>query len=239
MVMAPALAEDPDVLLPAMINQDGFTITHTSEPVLLEEDETVQNFIGDYEIPYPLLNLSHPTTQGPFDMPDYYFEHKRQQEAMGAVPEVLSTVTNHYASLTGRRYDAIEAYRLDDAERAIIVMGSAAGTMKEVVDRLRDEGNAVGLLKVRMFRPFPSSQIRKALVNVKSAAVLDRAMSFGSHGPLYTEITEALYGSETVLQNYIFGLGGRDLFPADIQNVFDNLKNPNETRAMQYIGVRE
>lgn len=240
MVMAPRLAEHPDVLLPVFVNQDGFTITHTSEPVLMEEDKTVQEFVGDYEIPYPLLNLSRPTTQGPFDMPDYYFEHKmQQQKAMEAVQDVLDVVSNHFASLTGRRYGAVEAYRLEDAERAIVVMGSAAGTTKEVVDRLRDEGKAVGLLKIRLFRPFPSELVREALAGCTSVAVLDRAMSFGSRGPLYSEVAEALYGSGVSLQNYVFGLGGRDLFPADIRQVFQNLSNTEENRAMQYIGVRD
>lgn len=240
MVMAPRLAEHPDVLLPVFVNQDGFTITHTSEPVLMEEDKTVQEFVGDYEIPYPLLNLSRPTTQGPFDMPDYYFEHKmQQQKAMEAVQDVLDVVSNHFASLTGRRYGAVEAYRLEDAERAIVVMGSAAGTTKEVVDRLRNEGQSVGLLKIRLFRPFPSELVREALSGCTSVAVLDRAMSFGSRGPLYAEVTEALYGSGVSLQNYVFGLGGRDLFPADIRQVFKNLSNTEENRAMQYIGVRD
>ncbi|WP_425461072.1 pyruvate ferredoxin oxidoreductase [Gracilimonas mengyeensis] len=240
MIMSVPLAENHDVLLPVLVGQDGFTITHTAEPILLEEDEDVQNFVGEYEIPYPLLNLQKPTTQGPFDMPDYYFEHKRQQQAaMDAVPDAFDTVANHYAALTGRRYDAIEEYRLEDAERAIVVMGSSAGTMKEVVDDLREQGEAVGLLKVRMFRPFPTKKVREALGHVQKVAVLDRAMSFGSKGPLYMEVAEALFGAGPSMQNYVFGLGGRDLFPADIRQVFENLKNPEEMREMQYIGIRE
>lgn len=239
MVMSPRIAEHPDVLLPMMVNQDGFTITHTSEPVWMEEDEIVQDFIGEYNIPHPLLNLSKPTTQGPFDMPDYYFEHKmQQQKAMEAVPGVLDTVANHFASVSGRRYEAVETYRLEDAERAIVVMGSAAGTTKEVVDAMREEGKRVGMLKIRLFRPFPDDLVRDALQNVAYVAVLDRAMSFGSHGPLYAEVAESLYGTGASLKNYIFGLGGRDLFPADIQKVFNNLNNPDKNRTMQYIGVR-
>lgn len=240
MILSIRLAEDPEVLLPVLVGQDGFTITHTAEPVLLEDEDLVQNFVGEYEIPHPLLNLKVPTTQGPFDMPDYYFEHKRQQQAaMDMVPDAFDRVVNHYASLTGRRYDVIESYRLEDAERAIVVMGSSAGTIKEVVDELREKGEAVGVLKVRMFRPFPDKKVRETLKHVHKVAVLDRAMSFGSKGPLYMEVSEALFGAGPSMQNYIFGLGGRDLFPADIKQVFENLKNPEEDRRMQYIGVRD
>lgn len=240
MVMAPRIAEHRDVLLPIMICQDGFTITHTAEPVVMLKDEEVRDFTGPYVIPFPLLNFFRPTTQGPFDMPDYYYEHKaQQQEAMENVPVILNEVGNEFHLLTGRSYYEIEEYRLDDAERAIVIMGSASGTVKEVVDELREQGQKVGLLKIRLFRPFPEKSVYMALHNLKSVAVLDRAMSFGSYGPLYTEISRSLYESGVDMQNYIYGLGGRDLYPADIQEVFDSLKPGNENRAMQYIGLRQ
>lgn len=240
MIMAPRLAEDHDVLLPVMVCQDGFTITHTAEPIELLDDQDIREFIGDYEIPYPLLNLQRPTTQGPFDMHDYYFEHKRQQQdAMEHSPEVLNTIMQEYALLSGRPYEAIEPYRLSDAERAIVVMGSSAGTIKDVVDELRDEGEAVGLLKIRLFRPFPEEQICNALAGIPAVAVLDRAMSFGSFGPLYTEVSRSLYHSDVDLQNYIFGLGGRDLFPEHIKSVFQKMKTDRNNRSMQYLGLRD
>lgn len=239
MIMAPRLAENDKVLLPVMVCQDGFTITHTSEPVLMLADNEVQDFIGSYEIPYPLLNLNKPATLGPFDMPDYYFEHKRQQqEAMEQVPATLNTVMDAYNKISDRYYQAIEAYRLEDAERAIVVLGSTAGTAKDVVDELRSEGEKVGLLKIRLFRPFPDEAVFNALYRVRSAAVLDRAMSFGSFGPLYTEVSRALYESGIDLQNYIYGLGGRDIYPDDIKSVFNNLKEIPGSRAMQYLGLR-
>lgn len=240
MVMAPRLAEHSDVYLPVMVCQDGFTLTHTSEPVHLLDDEAVQAFIGDYEIPFPLLDQERPTTQGPFDMHDYYFEHKRQQvAAMEEVPGAMDRLVEEFEEATGRTLAQVEEYRLDDADRAIVVLGSTAGTAKEVVDALREEGENVGLLKIRMFRPFPEDRIRDALSRVEEVAVLDRAMSFGSSGPLYAEITRALYGSDVGLRNYVYGLGGRDIFPDDIKQVFEELKAARPERDVQYLGVRE
>jgi pyruvate ferredoxin oxidoreductase alpha subunit len=239
MVMASRLAENEKVLLPVMICQDGFTITHTAEPVSMLDDKVVQNFVGDYKIPYPLLNLDKVTTQGPFDMPDYYFEHKRQQQdAMEAFPEVLDEITEKFAKITNRSYGALESYKLDDAERAIVVLGSTAGTVKDIVDELRETGEKVGVLKIRSFRPFPDEKIRTILTGLKSVAVFDRAMSFGSHGPLFSEVSRALYGSGVKLSNYIYGLGGRDLFPADIKKIYEELKQPSLQNDMRYIGLR-
>lgn len=241
MVMAPRIAEHEEVLLPIMICQDGFTITHTAENVSILEDEAVQNFVGEYKIPYSLLNLDQPTTQGPFDMPDYYFEHKRQQQvAMEKVPSVLETVQQDFYELTGRRYASVEAYRLDDAEYGIVVLGSAAGTIKEVVDHLRDEDKKVGVLKIRLFRPFEEEKIRYYVSKLKGIAVLDRAMSFGSYAPLYTEISRCLFDDETFLHNYIYGLGGRDLFTAQIEHVFETLMTAVGTsKEIGYIGLRQ
>lgn len=241
MVMAPRIAEHEDVLLPIMICQDGFTITHTAENVSMLEDEEVSEFVGEYKIPYSLLNLDRPTTQGPFDMPDYYFEHKRQQQdAMEKVPAVLEAVQKEFYEISGRRYSSVEAYRLDDADYGIVVLGSAAGTIKEVVDNLREEDKKVGVLKIRSFRPFEEEKIRYYLSNLKGIAVLDRAMSFGSYGPLYTEISRCLYDEEPYLHNYIYGLGGRDLFPVQIENVFEKLMTEDGSKKdIAYIGLRE
>ncbi|HKJ32172.1 MAG TPA: transketolase C-terminal domain-containing protein [Balneolales bacterium] len=239
MVMASRLAEHEKVLLPVMICQDGFTITHTAEPVLTLDDNIVKDFVGDYQIPYPLLNLDKVTTQGPFDMPDYYFEHKRQQqEAMEAFPDALEKITEEYAKITNRSYSALDTYKLNDAERAIVALGSTAGTVKDIVDDLREKGEKVGVLKIRSFRPFPDQKVREILSSLKSVAVFDRAMSFGSHGPLFSEVSRSLYGTDTKLSNYIYGLGGRDLFPKDIIKVFEELKQPSPQNDMNYIGLR-
>jgi len=240
MVMAPKIAEHEDVLLPVMVCQDGFTITHTAENVSMLGDGEVRDFVGEYHIPYSLLDLNRPTTQGPFDMPDYYFEHKRQQqEAMEKVPAVLKTVQDEFYELSGRLYSSIEPYKIEDADYGIVILGSTAGTVKEVVDNLRDDGKKVGVLKIRSFRPFEEEKIRYHLSRLKGIAVLDRSMSFGSYGPLFTEISRCLYDTEPVLRNYIYGLGGRDLFPDQIEDVYKKLIAGDTSKATEYIGLRE
>lgn len=244
MVVASRLTDHAAVMLPVMVCQDGFTITHTAEPVQLIEDDEVPAFIGEYSLPYPLLDRSHVTTQGPFDMPDYYFEHKRSQvDAMDAVVPAISEILDDFRRLTGRSYDILDPYRLDDAERVIVVLGSTAGTVKVVVDELREAGERVGVLKLRLFRPFPDERLFEALRNARSVAVFDRSMSFGSYGPLYTEVCRALYGSSVRIYNYTYGLGGRDLFPAHVRTAFADLAagTPTGDRApaMRYLGVRE
>ena len=220
-LIAPRLAEHPDVLLPVLVCQDGFTITHSAEPVALLADEAVPAFVRDYFIPHPALDVSRPTTQGPFAMPDYYFEFRRQQAAaIEAATEAFEEVAAEFAFLTGRPYGVIEEYRLDDAARAIVALGSTAGTVKDVVDELRDAGEPVGLLKIVSFRPFPAAAVTRALAGVKTVTVLDRADSPGGAPPLRAEVANALYGSGCELDGAVYGLGGRDLHPADIRAVF-------------------
>jgi len=220
-VMAPRIAEHPDVLLPVLVCQDGFTITHSAEPVALVDDEDVRRFVGRYEIPHPLLDVREVTSQGPFAMPDYYYELRRQQAAaIEAAAGVLEQVADEYEELTGRRYQALERYRLDRAERALVLMGSTAGTAKDVVDELRNEGERVGLLRIGSFRPFPAEALRSALAEVSSVEVLDRADSPGGAPPLYAETAASLYGSGAELHGHVYGLGGRDLHPDDLREVF-------------------
>ncbi len=243
MIIAARLADDPKVMLPTLVCQVGFTITHSAEAVEMLDDDEVPAFVGEYWWPYPLLDQDHVTTHGPFDMPDYYFEHKRAQaDAMDQTFAAFDRIVKDYGDLTRRRYEAVEGYELEDAERVIVVLGSSAGTAKDVVDELREKGERVGLMKIRLFRPFPDETIRGMLASVKSVAVLDRAMSFGSYGPLYTEICRSVQGMAMSLQNYTFGLGGRDLYPDDVRTAFADLK---EARAegsgipkMRYLGVR-
>ena len=241
MIVATRLSDREPVMLPVLVCQDGFTITHTAEPVELLEDYEVPAFIGEHSPPYPLLDQAHVTTQGPFDMPDYYFEHKRSQaDAMEVVVPALKDILDQFRRLTGRGYGILESYRLEDAERAIVVLGSTAGTVKEVVDELREAGERVGLLKVLLFRPFPDAAVFEALSGTRAVAVLDRSMSFGSFGPLYTEICRSMYGSGVRLTNYTFGLGGRDLYPEHVRSVFAELREtPVSVQQMRYLGVRE
>jgi pyruvate ferredoxin oxidoreductase alpha subunit len=227
-VLAPRLAEHPHVLLPVIVCVDGFTITHSAEPVELLDDEQVLDFVGEYRIPHPLLDLASPTTQGPFAMPDYYYELRRQQAA--AIEDALPTFGQLGAELsilTGRKYGAVEAYRLEDAECALVCLGSTAGTAKDVVDELRDEGEAVGLLRVCSYRPFPAADIRDALAAVDEIVVIDRADSPGGSPPLAVEVTLA----SGPVRSHVYGLGGRELHPADLRAVFAGT-------APKYVGLR-
>ena len=220
-VLAPRLAEHPDVLLPVLVCQDGFTITHAAEPVELLPDEDVRAFVGEYRVPHSLLDLRRITTQGPFAMPDYYYELKSQEElAMSRVPELLDGLAAELEAFTGRRYSALEPYRLGDADRALVCLGSTAGTVKDVVDDLRERGERVGLVRVCSFRPFPRAGLRGALRGVEEVVVLDRAVSPGATPPLAAEVAAALYGSPARLGSYVYGLGGRDLHAEGIRDVF-------------------
>ena len=231
-VIAPRLAEHPDVLLPVLVCQDGFTITHSAEPVTLLPDAAVRRFVGDYFIPHAVLDVARPTTQGPFAMPDYYFEFRRQQAAaIEAAAPVFADLAAEFALLCGRSYGEIEPYRLDGASTAIVALGSTAGTVKDVVDELREAGEPVGLLKLTSFRPFPGAAIAAALQDVDEIVVLDRADSPGATPPLHAEVAAALYGSGCGLSGAVYGLGGRDLHPSDIRAVF-------EGAAPSHIGLR-
>jgi len=231
-VLAPRLAEHPDVLLPVLVCQDGFTITHSAEPVALLDDDDVAEFVGDYAVPHSVLDTAHPTTQGPFAMPDYYFELRRQQAcAIESSLEAFTEVATEYEVLSGRGYGPLEAYRLNGAERAIVALGSSAGTIKDVVDELRDEGDPVGLLKIVSFRPFPAERAAALLREVGSVIVLDRADSPGGAAPLHAELAAALYGSGAELRGHVYGLGGRDLHPEDIRRIFAG-------EAERYVGLR-
>jgi pyruvate ferredoxin oxidoreductase alpha subunit len=220
-VMAPRVAEHPEVLLPVLVCQDGFTITHSAEPVELLADEDASRFVGDYAVPHAVLDTDRPTTQGPFAMPDYYFELRRQQAcALEKALEAFTEVATEYEELSRRNCGLLEAYRLDDAERAVVALGSSAGTIKDVVDELRDEGERVGALKVVSFRPFPAERAAALLRGVSSVIVLDRADSPGGAAPLHAEVAAALYSSGIELRGHVYGLGGRDLHPEDVRRVF-------------------
>lgn len=242
-LMAQKLAESEDVLLPVMVTLDGFTLTHTAQVAELLPDEAVKGFVGEYDARYPLLDTDNPTTQGPFDMPDYYFEHKLQQvEAMENVPERFMKVQDEFSSLSVNDYDGLfETYKLEDADYAVVLLGSTAGTAKVVVDQLREEGKKVGLLKPWLFRPFPSEGIKEALSGTEAVAVMDRSLSFGSSGPLYLEISSALAEEpdKPRLYNYTYGLGGRDIKEGQIAEVFEDLEDPDLDDKMRYIGARQ
>jgi pyruvate ferredoxin oxidoreductase alpha subunit len=233
MVMAPRLAEHPEVLLPVLVCQDGFTITHSAEPVSLLRDDQVRDFVGEYRVPNTLLDVARPTTQGPFAMPDYYFELRHQQlAAIEAAKSVFDELSVELEELSGRRYRTLEPYALDGAEHAIVCLGSSGGTVKDVVDELRREGAPVGLLEVRSFRPFPRERLHEALRAVRVVSVLDRADSPGGAPPLFAEVAAARDGADVELRSFVYGLGGRDLHPEDVRAVF------LDEHAGPYLGLR-
>jgi pyruvate ferredoxin oxidoreductase alpha subunit len=214
-IQAFRIAEHPDVLTPIFVGLDGFIISHSSEVVHVEDDQAIKKFVGEFKPPYPLLDTSRKFTVGPIDFTDYYFEHKRSQiEGIENSPPVIEAVGKEFGRTFGRSYGFFEKYKMDDAELCIVVMSSAAGTGKDAIDELRKEGLKIGLLKPRVFRPFPHEKIAAALKNMKAVAVLDRSSAPGAFGaPLFTEIRSALYDYEVrpKMTNYIYGLGGRDI----------------------------
>lgn len=246
-LQAVRIAENMKVRLPVMVMFDGFIISHGIERVDLLDDVVVHNFIGEYQPNYPLLDVEKPLTFGPLDLHDYYFEHKRQQaEDINNSKPVILEVAKEFKEISNREYGLFESYNLEDAETAIVILSSAAGTAKAVVDELRDKGKKVGLLKPRVFRPFPYMEIAQALSHLKAIAILDRSISFGGFGgPLFTEFRSAMmeFGKIPENINIIFGLGGRDINEQDIRGVYEQLdeivKTGKVKERVQYLGVRE
>ncbi|RLC90835.1 MAG: pyruvate ferredoxin oxidoreductase [Chloroflexi bacterium] len=249
LIQAVRIAEHPDVLLPVAICQDGFITSHALERVEIYDDADVRAFVGEYKPQWPLLDLEHPKTYGPLDFYDYYYEHKRQQvEAMEHAQRVILEVAEEFNRKFNRNYGLFEPYRLEDAEVAVIVANSTAGTARVVVDRLRDEGLKVGLLKPRVFRPFPAEELADALSHLKAVAVMDRSISFGAMdnaGPLFLELAAALalHGVQVPMADYVYGLGGRDILPHEIERVYRDALKVAETgrveRRVTYLSVRE
>ncbi len=245
LIMAPRIAEHPDVRLPIMVCMDGFIISHCIETMRLEEDAKVRDFVGEFTAVHPLLDTAHPVSWGGLDLQDYYIEHKRgQHEAIMNATSVIREVSREFADAFGRRYDLFESYRLDDAERVLVAINSVCGEIKEVVDELRDAGEKVGLLKIRVFRPFPTDEIREALRAARIVTVLDRMDSFGAYGPLFSEMRAALYDLEPrpLVAGRTYGLGGRDLFMDDIRGLFEEsrrcLERGNIESVSGYLGAR-
>ena len=227
MLMAHRIAEHKDVLLPVMVCQDGFITSHSIENIELESDEEVKKFVGQYKPEHYLLNREEPMAVGPLDLQAYLFEHKAQQaEAMKKAKEIIKEVAIDFEQWTGRHYDFFEEYKLDDAEYAIVCMNSTAGTTKAVVDKLREQGIKAGLLKVRMFRPFPVDEIATALEHLKAVAILDKADSLnGAGGALFEDVTSAMYVNEkhVPMVNYVYGIGGRDTTEKQLESVYADL----------------
>ncbi len=247
LLMAHKIAENKNVLLPLMVCQDGFITSHSIENIELLEDDKVKSFVGTYKPEHYLLNKEEPIAIGPLDLQAYLFEHKYQQaEAMRNAKNVIAEVSKEFEALTGRKYSFFEEYKLDDAEIAIVCMNSTAGTTKFVVDNLRKNGVKAGLLKIRMFRPFPAEEIAKALSNLKAIAVLDKADSLnGAGGALFEDVTSAMFVNKIQVPtvNYVYGIGGRDTTAKDIESVYTDLteiaNTGGTTNFYRYLGVRK
>ena len=245
-IQAYPIAEDERVHLPVMICQDGFITSHAVENILLEEDELVKEFVGEYTPEEYLLNPGKPIAVGPYSVSNYAMEAKKNQEiAMENSKEVIREVARKYKELTGRGFELFEEYKTEDADYIMLIMGSAAGTAKQAVDELREEGKKVGVLKLRVFRPFPSEEIAQALKNCKVAAIMDRCESYNGHGgPLASEVPAALFREKVMIEavSYIYGLAGRDFTVSDVKDIFAELEGVategKEVEQHRYIRLR-
>ena len=214
------VAEDPSILLPAFVCFDGFILSHTYEPVDMLSQEDVDRYLPKFA-PAERLDAADPISFGMYATPEYYLEFRYEMDlAQKRAKDVIAKAGKKFGSLFGRDYSAlVEGYRLDDAETVIVTMGSLCGTVKDTIDEMRAEGKNVGLLKIRVFRPFPTEDVAKALARAKRVAVLDKNISLGSKGAVALEVRDALYGSGIPVRDYILGLGGRDVRKKDIREI--------------------
>ena len=232
-LQAMRIAETPDVRLPIMICQDGFITSHAVENILLESDEDVKRFVGEYRPEHALIGRDTPLAVGPYDTCPFCMEHKVMlAEAMKNAKRAVLDVAADFERSFGRKYGFFEEYRLSDAEVALVLIGSTAGTAKACVDALRAQGVRAGLLKLRVFRPFPAEELAAALSGVKAVAVMDKSEGNSAcGGPLFAEVSAACYDLEQrpKLIDVVYGLAGRDCTTADIERVFRRLLRIAET----------
>jgi len=245
-IQAIRIAEHPDVLLPVMVTMDGFIISHAMEVVEVEDDKRVGEFVGTYRPERYLLDVDHPITMGGLDFTDYYFEHRRSlAEPIFTANKRVLEVAAEFEREFGRRYGLFEEYRMDDAEYATIILGSTAGTAKVAIDDLRQAGVKAGMIKVRVFRPFPYEEIADAISECRTVAVLDRSDGLSARGgPVFGEVRNAICdrAKKPITVNYVYGLGGRDINVEMITSVYRDLQEIAATgkRALvTYLGVRE
>ena len=242
------IAEHPDVRLPIMICQDGFITSHAVENITLWDDDKMKKFVGEYEPDHYLLKEDEVMAVGPYAASGYCMEAKKAQaEAMKRAKKVILDVAKEFESVTGQSYGFFEGYRLEDAEYAVVAIGSVCGTAKDAVDAMREKGLRAGLLKIRVFRPFPAEEIAAALKNCRAIAIMDRSEGYNAvGGPLGAEVTAALYRakSQAEVVNIMYGLSGRDVRVEDMEQVFDNLVKLGDgekvyAETCPYLGLRE
>lgn len=247
MLQAYRIAEHPDVHLPVMICQDGFITSHAVESISLLEDEPVKKFVGTYEPEHYLLKENEPMAVGPYAVSNYCMEAKKAQaEAMIRSKQVILDVAKEFEAMSGRSYGFYEGYQLEDADYVVVAIGSVCGTAKDAIDQLRAKGMKAGLMKVRVFRPFPGEEFAEALRKCKAVAIMDRAESYsGQGGPLGAELMAAMYRAKVQAEavNIMYGLSGRDVRVEDIEKVFADLQDMAENgktfEQYPYLGLRE
>jgi pyruvate ferredoxin oxidoreductase alpha subunit len=239
------LAEDKEVLLPVIINMDGFILSHVIEPIELIEQEKIDQFLPPYQ-PLHRLHPDHPVTMGAFALPSIFAETKKAQEvALRSSLSKILEIWKAFGDMTGRYYNPIETYRAEDAETLLVTMGSFGETASVAVDQMREEGRSVGLVKIRLWRPFPFEEFKKATLNAKQLVVIDRAVSVGGPGgPVASEVRSALYGEEghPVVYNFVAGISGRDVTPSDFIKMVDKAEieiEEGNREGYEIYGVRE
>ena len=240
-VMAPRIAEHPDVQLPILTNLDGFILTHAIERMTPLADSVVKDFVGEFKPFMPLLDYKNPVSHGLMDGPEFYMEHKYQcVQAMERAVDVIEEVFRDFERISGRKYNLVEQYRCEDADYVAVVLGSSYGTMKAAVDELRDKGKKVGVCMPRVFRPWPAKQLAKILDGKKAVAVMDKHLSIGAYGPMYPEVTAALMNCKKIPKayNFVFGLGGKDTKVSEYEQVFDKIAD-GTAKTVNYLGVNE
>lgn len=230
------ISEDKDVHLPSMVCLDGFILTHTVEPVDIPSHEDVDNFLPEYIPEHLYLDPERPMSIGTLADPEYYMEARYEMElAMQRSLKVIKRVNKEFAEIFGREYGSVEEYYCEDAEIILITMGSLCSTIRDVVDELRANGEKVGMLKIRTYRPFPKEDIYNAIKHANKVAVLDKNITFGVGGALYTDLKSSI--SDVDVYGFIVGLGGRDITPTHIKDIVNKTKNP--TQDITWIGLKE
>lgn len=241
------IGEHRDVRLPVMVNQDGFITSHTAQNVRPLSDEDAYKFVGVYEPIDELLDFAKPVTYGAQTEEDWHFEHKaRQHKALIDSRPIIENIFAEFEKLTGRKYNRVESYMMEDAEVAIVALGSTVESARVVAKYLRDnEGIKAGIVAPRVIRPFPFDAIRTALENCKAIGAMDRSAPGGALGMLFNEVSAAVYttSSRPIVTNYIYGLGGRDLTLEQIKDIYRELKKNADageitTKIQQFVGLR-
>ena len=241
------VSEDHDVRLPAVVNQDGFMTSHTAQGVATMDDDTAFGFVGAYKPMNDMLDFEHPVTHGVQTEEDWHFEHKARQhnDLMTKVSPKIDSVFADFEKLTGRKYNQVESYDMEDADVAVFCMGTSVETAREVAGEMRTKGIKAGVVGLRVIRPFPFMEVREALKDVKAVAILDRSSPNGAAGAIFNEVCAAMYNSEAspLLSGYIYGLGGRDLTKAHLVDLYNELQANVDagkvtTQLQQFIGVR-